>query len=1481
MNELREENSRGASCAVDSLLEAYYYGMYKEDSSLSTFQGGLIGALNTCCRSRDALRMPCREIREEPWDWLVENVPSYRPKGSHDACVGDGLKALGDQEMLASKFSLVFSASFNCMVCKATTHSSSASSPILGIGLLENQMYDLSQCVEEVSMGHFDNFTSYKLCICGSQMELAKGRIWSPNFVFLELPTSLADGKNQHRWTVPEYVNFWGEQHHLTAAVMSAPHHFSTIVHNDNYYYVLDDLCTQPLKFNTFSGAVSRNAYNQNPFHVTDTTHQGVYLLVYKLCDGDSFCVEIANPNPEVRQCFEGNIKIEANGGVADVDDMSQTREVKRTGKDTHQTKQIKRKAKSTTPDDIHSSDHVADVDDMSQTREVKRTDKDTNQTKQIQRKAKSTTHDDIHCSDHAYEKRAQKGTQSFIGAEDRTITLLGVNVPYTVQNGSLFFKTKVILEMMNLSAMVKNRGYTRLDKQLEEAGEKDAFIFKAKNKEREYISLTACIVLQNSRLTKGKYGNVDLQKDLINVMSRHSISDLSCQQESSSKQPSIHGKTAKVKTKRKSANVKRTRESKAMKVKSALEHLSSSVFGGNTRKMLQTIGSIVTWKGSALPSVPESTDSLKPGPPPVFHITPDDLSAMLNVPTGKKETLLSHVLKSDSIKTDKLSPADVVYLQENCSGTRLFDELRKRLPAPLIASQKQERDLKKVYKELFTIIFLPKRTKTGYAIDLGRLLEVLKFRFYFLNTHKHWRLYGDARVIGKRKSTFIGISPLNDELRLRGFLFQSPKEVFPISIFYGGDSRENLEENLGCPSHIDAQVNTTAESTDTLYLTGDEMYLESALESNGSLGPTSKDGWDIYKKITKEERQNTHAVTGLRTDLDLSIDRQHPRSLFPSIPIHYVVMCLLHGLARCVEKLLNLEIEIILSEASNIDQKGGDGAAYQETRLNNLENNISRRGVRQYDFKIHFDSKGSPVPVSLNKDYAFVIIAPASEDHPLPHVLSSVVGHRTVQNTLPSGVQDKLGLDSTYTEFTLACVIWDHFYKMMEILRKDPDPTLIPGCPLGSLRPEDYTWGYSDQDTTQYVHNAECFYQLVRLRHSYKALTPYMMKFVDHIPQLMRELPFPIARFQTEAGEHANYEHNMFYYQHTTRNGGQGVDPLRAVLASSWKKLHYEIELYTNSENEDERLAANHYKTYCARHLTANRIIAWWQGCHVRKKLFDLGVRLCIGTDEQNQKNIAAVQLFRLSTNSESTSLAATCLLAGWHFILTGAPPKYGSKKMTQKQWKELIEQSGGAVSVLKSELTRQYVVLSTEGALKRKPPVQTLRKAVQRGYAVLDYGFVVEALAQGSLPDMVKHQLNTTKLKASITRIVTIANRHFTKRKSMLTMIKMRRKRIRHTQEKPKFVSPGRHPAQYYALTKRREVQSSITSPISFKESVNIYVDQFAEWKKLSSSDQGEHAALWQDAVNIRKDMFTQSLEQYEELKTYNQVTEPAYKT
>lgn len=166
------------------------------------------------------------------------------------------------------------------------------------------------------------------------------------------------------------------------------------------------------------------------------------------------------------------------------------------------------------------------------------------------------------------------------------------------------------------------------------------------------------------------------------------------------------------------------------------------------------------------------------------------------------------------------------------------------------------------------------------------------------------------------------------------GHAYQSPHQIFPVAIFYEKDSRDNLEENLefGYSDWLNCFVLSQQRSGNSVFLTGDEMFLEHVLDGLGDLSPASSEGWNLYTKVHKNNKTAT-ATTGLRTDLPVIIDREYPENILPAIPLKNIVPCLLHALARCVEKLLTLVISDILSNSNIQAALGYDSGLYKEEK--------------------------------------------------------------------------------------------------------------------------------------------------------------------------------------------------------------------------------------------------------------------------------------------------------------------------------------------------------------------------------------------------------------------------------------------------------------------------------------------------------------------------------------------------------------------
>lgn len=400
------------------------------------------------------------------------------------------------------------------------------------------------------------------------------------------------------------------------------------------------------------------------------------------------------------------------------------------------------------------------------------------------------------------------------------------------------------------------------------------------------------------------------------------------------------------------------------------------------------------------------------------------------------------------------------------------------------------------------------------------------------------------------------------------------------------------------------------------------------------------------------------------------------------------------------------------MSDANKAVEMGIDFATYKQQKITDLENNINRRDVRAGSFRVLFNAKGVPEPVSLNKTHAFVILSspPTGLEEEYPHVLANVLVSQKVTITpIRPDIIKKLGLEEQYTELNLVETIWNHFRDMMAILQREPEPRLKQNCCEGSLKESDYYWGYTEEEINSYIQHADSFYQLYTWRYTHRALTPYMMKLVDNAPYFMKNSPFPLSRFQAEGGEHANYEHGRFYFEHTTRHGGRcKPDPILSQLRSIFKRITYSVGQDGTAEGLE---AKQHFNKYCEKHHAAMRIQRCWRRYFASKqKILKKSVKNIHGECKAENK-----------------------LFNGFNFVLCGNIPKIGPKKMNQAAFKTYLMDYGARIRSKipgKGQSTKAYVILASKAAFNHVKVPNIMRQAISAGHKILDFSFVTACI-------------------------------------------------------------------------------------------------------------------------------------------------------
>ncbi|KAJ7374959.1 hypothetical protein OS493_001684, partial [Desmophyllum pertusum] len=496
---------------------------------------------------------------------------------------------------------------------------------------------------------------------------------------------------------------------------------------------------------------------------------------------------------------------------------------------------------------------------------------------------------------------------------------------------------------------------------------------------------------------------------------------------------------------------------------------------------------------------------------------------------------------------TVQIPASTILKLQDQCNSGQTIDEMRRILPPGYLTSKKKVAQLKNKYKLEFEAIMQPQRTPTGYRIEPCRLVECLQFLYYWLPKEQWWHLYGDGRKYGKKDTVLMAISNVNNEQKLNGVKFQSPKEMWPVHIFHHKDSRRNLELNIGDghggPGYLNEWIEESQNLGHQVFLGGDSKFLDAIADPD--LSPLSKDKWNLWMQCSASEKDQVHPSTGLRTDLNLSFDRPLPRSLLPALTGNHILMCIDHGFTRVAENLIMKVVRTCL------DLESRYGKERKNAALAHLAENINARDV-----------------------------LPSCQ---LQEMLS------------PKLMEALERMSQNINDIDCVKLIWWHFYQMYRILRKDV-AQLKPGHPVGSTNIEDYEFGIQDAEIARYVYHANIFHSLMVFRYGCKELTPYMMKFVDVVPKHLRSTPFKsLMRVATEGGERTHYMHICFYYQHSTRDGGlHKPDTILMLLSWSYRNLRERI-------NDCPEQIRTDFESYAQRHLAAYTIQKWWKIVHSR----------------------------------------------------------------------------------------------------------------------------------------------------------------------------------------------------------------------------------------------------------------------------------------
>ena len=577
---------------------------------------------------------------------------------------------------------------------------------------------------------------------------------------------------------------------------------------------------------------------------------------------------------------------------------------------------------------------------------------------------------------------------------------------------------------------------------------------------------------------------------------------------------------------------------------KEELAQMAKTVHHGSKQDFLASLAHSVNYsKSDVLTNHDEDWDG---------SLSPQDILTLAKKAHDplKRMTVYETIINESAPQHYHLSASDVLDIQDTTSATEIVRALRRKLPG-FLDSERKVNAMKAKFVQEFEVIWKPERTHSGWQINPQRLCETLRFLYWWLPKEEWWKIYGDGRNFGGKDSVALTLNVLNDEAMFNGVGYHSPEDYWPISIFYGKDTRLNLEQNLGDPgkSHsLNKWIETMLDNGHKIFLSGDSNFFDSLL--GGGLDPTSADAFTMYSYETKETRSDVGYNTGLRSELGRQIEREHPESLLPSLPTAHFIPDGNHCFCRLSEHMVFDRCMTCL----NLESQPSMGPAAKDQTLGHFLANINERGVRNGAFELHFDGKKLE-QVTLNVNHAETISAPASHfmDNQYSEILHNVASKEVFFN-LPEKLQHHLKWPTRQiSEYDLETKIWTIHWELHELERLDEDPRkygpyrLKPGATQGSSDPKDYRFGLTEDEIQRYAELVDLYHALTLLRYGSSKLYPYLMKRVDIFPQMFRELPFhSLFRGGTEGGERTHYLHQCLYFGHSARGGGwKSQDPV------------------------------------------------------------------------------------------------------------------------------------------------------------------------------------------------------------------------------------------------------------------------------------------------------------------------------------------------
>lgn len=466
------DSHTGASCAVDSLLEMYFYSIHKFDNILMNLNNGaLLEELNAVCAMRETLSEVSCKMRDGVWDWLVTNLPgAYAEKGRNDAEFIAGLKEVVNEG--GEEFQSLLHGTCYCPKCKLSFQCEDS----IGIVSLHSPKSPSQGSIDDCIIHEYSKRLRHitKHCLkCKGKLQVTDMTLSLPRFLVVEL--GMVNGMNPQDppFVIKEEIFVGGMDYELTGAVVMRPEHFFNVVKvGEQYakidgYPPIDEIEHYPKIFVSFSGAIQNDELDASLTYTTSPLNStGVHVVVYHRKDAGK---EIAFM-PVLNKQHEDTPRVELHLGESVPDSNGQT---EYTPPDPR-----KKKLKQSIP-------CMGTAPAFCKSSVIK----------------KSFT-----ASVQAKSRKINKGLQGIVGISD-TVNLNNCNVKIKVVNDFVFFSCKDMFKALNMSNHIRSEGYRMLDKRLTKLGLCVDEVFIKEGCRRKFIRIDAVYGIVWEKKVKVRHG--------------------------------------------------------------------------------------------------------------------------------------------------------------------------------------------------------------------------------------------------------------------------------------------------------------------------------------------------------------------------------------------------------------------------------------------------------------------------------------------------------------------------------------------------------------------------------------------------------------------------------------------------------------------------------------------------------------------------------------------------------------------------------------------------------------------------------------------------------------------------------------------------------------------------------------------------------------------------------------------------------------